>query len=40
MSLTLTSASFEHKGVIPSRHTCDGEDRSPPLAWTGVPANA
>ena len=40
MSLTLTSASFEHKGMIPSRHTCDGDDHSPPLAWTGVPANA
>jgi hypothetical protein len=39
MSLTLSSASFPHNSVIPFRHTCDGQDRSPPLAWTGVPAN-
>jgi Raf kinase inhibitor-like YbhB/YbcL family protein len=38
MSLKLTSASFEHQGEIPSRHTCDGEDSSPPLSWSGVPA--
>jgi Raf kinase inhibitor-like YbhB/YbcL family protein len=38
MSLTLTSPAFEPQGGIPSRHTCDGEDVSPPLAWTGVPA--
>lgn len=40
MSLTLTSASFQHHGLIPVRHTCDGQDLSPPLAWTGVPASA
>jgi len=39
MSLTLTSASFPHEGMIPSRHTCDGEDLSPQLAWRGMPAN-
>ena len=38
MSLTLTSSSFEHKGPIPSRHTCDGQDSSPQLSWTDVPA--
>ena len=36
--LTLTSSAFEHLGGIPKRHTCDGEDVSPPLAWSGVPA--
>jgi Raf kinase inhibitor-like YbhB/YbcL family protein len=25
-------------GPIPVRHTCDGEDVSPALAWTGAPA--
>lgn len=40
MSLTLTSASFQHKGQISMRHTCDGLDLSPPLSWTGVPASA
>lgn len=38
MSLTLTSSSFNHKGMIPSRHTCDGQDSSPPLSWMGIPA--
>jgi Raf kinase inhibitor-like YbhB/YbcL family protein len=40
MPLTLESAAFEHNGAIPSRHTCDDEDASPPLAWSGVPAAA
>ena len=39
MSLTLTSTSFQHEGMIPQRHTCEGEDISPQLAWTGLPAN-
>jgi hypothetical protein len=39
MSLTISSASFLHNNVIPARHTCDGLDRSPPLAWASVPAN-
>lgn len=37
MSLTLTSPAFRHGGVIPRRHTCQGEDLSPPLVWSGVP---
>lgn len=37
VSLALDSAAFPHNGEIPARHTCDGQDRSPPLAWTGVP---
>ena len=40
MSLTLTSASFLHRGMIPRRHSCDGDDVSPQLGWTGVPAKA
>lgn len=36
--LALTSASFAAGAAIPARHTCDGADRSPPLAWTGAPA--
>jgi len=39
MSLSLSSASFPANGMIPSRHTCDGQDLSPQLAWTGLPAN-
>jgi Raf kinase inhibitor-like YbhB/YbcL family protein len=34
---TLTSSAFEDGGPIPRRYTCDGEDVSPPLAWSGVP---
>lgn len=37
MALTLTSPAFASGGRIPDRHTCDGEDLSPPLDWTGAP---
>jgi Raf kinase inhibitor-like YbhB/YbcL family protein len=40
MSLVLTSAAFAAQGAIPTLHTCEGRDVSPPLAWTGVPAGA
>ena len=40
VTLKLTSGSFEEGGMIPRRHTCDGADVSPPLAWDGVPATA
>ncbi len=35
--LTVTSSAFTDGGAIPSRYTCDGEDVSPPLAWSGAP---
>ena len=38
MALTLTSPSFTPMGPIPVKHTCDGDDVSPALAWTGAPA--
>jgi len=37
MAIELTSTAFSPEGVIPRRHTCDGEDISPPLAWRGLP---
>ena len=40
MTLELTSTAFAHEGAIPRIHTCEGQDVSPPLAWSGVPANA
>ncbi|MGB7490381.1 MAG: YbhB/YbcL family Raf kinase inhibitor-like protein, partial [Thermoanaerobaculia bacterium] len=40
MTLMVTSTSFENGAGIPRRHTCEGEDLSPPLAWSGVPAGA
>lgn len=38
MSLILTSEAFGAGGSIPSVHTCDGANVSPPLSWSGVPA--
>lgn len=38
MTWTLTSTAFENGQRVPKRHTGDGEDLSPPLAWTEPPA--
>jgi len=38
MDFTLTSPAFAHQGEIPVRHTCEGQDLSPALAWSGLPA--
>ncbi len=38
--MELSSTSFAPGGGIPARHTCDGADTSPPLAWTNVPRAA
>lgn len=40
MSLNISSPSFQHNGAIPARHTCDGPNVSPALAWSSVPADA
>ena len=37
MALSLESTAFLNGGIIPVRHTCDGDDISPPLNWSGVP---
>src|SRR5678815_5137537 len=37
MGLTIRSDAFTHQGSIPSRYTCEGEDVSPALQWSGVP---
>jgi Raf kinase inhibitor-like YbhB/YbcL family protein len=34
---TLESTAFEPGGVIPPRHTCEGDDTSPPLTWSDPP---
>ena len=34
---TLTSTAFLAGGAIPRQYTCDGQDTSPPLEWTGAP---
>ncbi|MBI4342190.1 MAG: YbhB/YbcL family Raf kinase inhibitor-like protein [Candidatus Omnitrophica bacterium] len=38
MTFALTSPAFAQGQPIPARYTCDGEDVSPPLAWTEPPA--
>jgi len=35
-SIRLSSPAFPDGGSIPRRYTCDGEDVSPPLRWSGV----
>ncbi len=37
MPLTLTSSAFADGGEMPKRYTCEGENVSPPLAWSGAP---
>lgn len=36
-TMTIESSAFEHQGPIPSRHSCDGANVSPPLSWSGAP---
>jgi Raf kinase inhibitor-like YbhB/YbcL family protein len=35
--MELTSTAFTHGGDIPQRHTCEGQDVSPPLTWSDAP---
>ena len=36
--MQVTSSAFAEGGSIPTQYTCDGGDVSPPLAWSGAPA--
>jgi len=38
LQLSLSTTAFAPGGDIPVKHSCFGENLSPPLAWTGVPA--
>jgi Raf kinase inhibitor-like YbhB/YbcL family protein len=40
MGIAVESTAFGDGKAVPRRHTGDGEDLSPPLTWSGVPANA
>jgi Raf kinase inhibitor-like YbhB/YbcL family protein len=40
MTFSLTSPAFAEGGEIPTRYTCEGEDVSPPLAWSEPPDGA
>ena len=35
--MELTSTAFVNGGDIPARYTCEGQDTSPPLTWSGLP---
>lgn len=37
MALTITSPAFPDQGEIPRVFTCQGDDSSPPLSWSGAP---
>lgn len=38
--LQLTSTAFPAHGAIPRKHTGEGEDVSPPLAWSKLPSGS
>lgn len=40
MNMHIQSPAFEEGESIPTIHTCDGGDISPPLAWEGIPEAA
>ena len=40
MTLSIRSSAFPNHGEIPVRYTCDGDDVSPALEWSGVPSSA
>jgi Raf kinase inhibitor-like YbhB/YbcL family protein len=40
MTIPITSSAFQAGGRIPSKHTGEGADVSPALAWSGVPPGA
>ena len=37
MTMKISSPVFSEGDVIPRKYTCDGEDLSPPLSWSGTP---
>jgi phosphatidylethanolamine-binding protein (PEBP) family uncharacterized protein len=37
MPFAIESSVFQQGGAIPRRFTCDAEDASPPLRWSGAP---
>ncbi len=38
--MKLTSSAFSDGAMIPVRYTCSGDDSSPPLGWSDIPADA
>ena len=39
-TMEIKSSSFNHEGMIPAKYTCDGQNISPPLSWSGAPEKA
>lgn len=37
MAFSLMSPAFAANSAIPRQYTCDGDNRSPPFAWSGAP---
>ncbi len=37
MDIKITSSAFKEGEMIPRKYTCDGDDISPPLEWSGIP---
>lgn len=37
--MKLESSAFHHNQTIPAVYTCDGDNVSPPLSWSGSPEN-
>ncbi len=40
MKIQVTSSAFKDGEMIPHKYTCDGDNMSPPLAWSDIPAGA
>jgi len=40
MNMEVKSTAFQEGAMIPKLYTCDGQDISPPLSWSGVPSEA
>ena len=36
-TMEIKSTSFNHEEMIPAKYTCDGQNISPPLAWSSAP---
>jgi Raf kinase inhibitor-like YbhB/YbcL family protein len=39
MAMQIQSSAFTDGDRLPKRYSCDGDDMSPPLAWSGAPAD-
>lgn len=37
-SMELSSSAFKNEGYIPQKYTCNGDDVSPPIEWSGAPS--